>query len=138
MPKPTVISVINLKGGVGKTTTAIALADILAYTYKYRILVLDLDPQTNATVCLIHQDEWERRDKDGRTLVQLFSDALSGTTKFSAADAIVKNVSNVSGGIKGLDLLPSSLALIEVQDRLPLIPKVLHNSFTRSGSAARN
>jgi len=55
----TVISLINLKGGVGKTTTTLALADILAYEYKYKVLVIDLDPQTNVTVALIHQDDWE-------------------------------------------------------------------------------
>ncbi len=117
----TVISLINLKGGVGKTTTTLALADILAYEYKYKVLVIDLDPQTNVTVALIHQDEWEKRDKDGLTLKQLFLDAQFDTNKFDIQKAIVKDVSNVSGGIKGLDLLPSSLGLIEIQDRMSLV-----------------
>jgi chromosome partitioning protein len=117
----TVISLINLKGGVGKTTTCLALADILAYEYKYKVLVIDLDPQTNVTVSLIHQDEWEKRDKNGLTLKQLFLDAQLDTSVFVPEKAIVKNVSNVSGGIKGLDLLPSSLGLIEIQDKMAII-----------------
>ena len=117
----TVISLINLKGGVGKTTTCLALADILAYEYKYKVLVIDLDPQTNVTVSLIHQDEWEERDKNGLTLKQLFLDAQLDTSVFVPEKAIVKNVSNVSGGIKGLDLLPSSLGLIEIQDKMAII-----------------
>jgi chromosome partitioning protein len=117
----TVLSLINLKGGVGKTTVTLALADILAYEYKYKVLVIDLDPQTNVTVSLINQDEWQERDKTGKTLKQLFYDALHNTSEFNIKDAIVKNVSNVSGGIKGLDLLPSSLGLIEIQDQLAMV-----------------
>lgn len=97
------------------------MADILAYEYKYKVLVIDLDPQTNVTVSLIHQDEWEERDKNGLTLKQLFLDAQLDTSVFVPEKAIVKNVSNVSGGIKGLDLLPSSLGLIEIQDKMAII-----------------
>lgn len=48
-----VISFINLKGEVGKTTLLVATAEVLASQYKKKVLVIDLDPQTNATVLLI-------------------------------------------------------------------------------------
>src|SRR5437868_2102875 len=47
-----VLSFINLKGGVGKTTTAVAVAEMLAQEDRKHVLVVDLDPQTNATVTL--------------------------------------------------------------------------------------
>lgn len=44
-----VISIINLKGGVGKTVSAINIAHILASVYKTRVLLIDNDKQGNAS-----------------------------------------------------------------------------------------
>ena len=47
-PMAHVISTINLKGGVAKTTTSVALAEIFSSEMGKKVLVIDLDPQTNA------------------------------------------------------------------------------------------
>jgi chromosome partitioning protein len=125
---PIVTSIINLKGGVGKTTLTVALAHFLAVEHRRRVLVLDLDPQTNATVSLIPEREWQERDETGRTLYRLFADQIGSARRFNADDAIVRDVSNVGGGVPGLDLLPSSLRLIKVQDRVTQLTDFEHYS----------
>ena len=117
-----VVSTINLKGGVGKTQMTVALAEFLAMLHDKKVLLIDLDPQTNATVSLIDENKWLEKDQKGETLLQLFKDKLEWTSKFDISKAIIKRVSNVAGGIRNLDLLPSSLGLIAIQDSLPLIP----------------
>jgi chromosome partitioning protein len=125
-----VLSFINLKGGVGKTTTAVAIAEILAQEEHKHVLLIDLDPQTNATVTLISEDQWAEMDKDGRTIAQLFEDRLNphNAPKFDIEKAIARRVSTINDGIARLDLLPSSIRLIDLQDRIPMI--ALSGNFT--------
>ena len=120
VPMTTVIATINLKGGVGKSTTTVAVAEMLSASFRKKVLVIDLDPQTNATTMLIGEDKWRTLNDEGKTLAQLFKDALEPDAKeklFDIDQAIQKRVSNIDD-VRTLDLLPSSLDLIDVQDRL--------------------
>lgn len=117
-----VVSLINLKGGVAKTTTTVALAETLSARFGKRILVVDLDPQTNATVMLIGETRWKQLNEKGWTLATLFKDALDPQDKkFNLERTLQKRVSDVQGA-EGVDLLPSSLDLIDIQDKLASAP----------------
>jgi chromosome partitioning protein len=112
------ISIINLKGGVGKTTLSVALAEFLAEEFGKKVLAVDIDPQTNLTVSLIPEAHWLQRNAAGQTLCQLFKDKLDNTNVFNLDTAIAKGVSNLHGGIRNLHLLPSSIDFVQIQDRL--------------------
>ncbi|MBI1762162.1 MAG: AAA family ATPase [Acidobacteria bacterium] len=125
-----VLSFINLKGGVGKTTTAVAVAEMLAQEEHKHVLLIDLDPQTNATIAVIKEKQWEDLDKEGRTIAQLFEDRLKPreAPKFDIEKAIVHGVSTINDGIARLDLLPSSIRLLDLQESIPMI--ALSGNFT--------
>jgi len=91
---------VNQKGGVGKTTTAINLGAYLAQA-GMRVLIVDIDPQANATSCL----GVNKTDVNGGTY-----DALIG--RGSASDYILHNAEFK------LSLLPSSPALAGAQVEL--------------------
>lgn len=119
-----VISTINLKGGVGKTTTTVGLAEVLSADFHKKVLVVDLDPQTNATTVLIGEQPWRNLNDEGHTLATLFTDALrpeGEPAQFDLDETLQRNVSPVSD-VRSVDLLPSSLDLIDVQDRLASMP----------------
>lgn len=103
------ISFINMKGGVGKTTSVVEIATLLATEHDKKVLVIDLDPQTNATLSFINLDTWESI-KDKGTIADVLGMNRGSSSRdedFDIHDAIIKN----AGGINNLDLIPSHLEL---------------------------
>lgn len=93
------IAFFNVKGGVGKTSTSITVAHILATRCKLKTLIIDLDAQSNAT------DFFDCYDKDQLTV----ADALLGTP----AEEVIRHTK-----YENLDIMPSILTLGRVEKGL--------------------
>lgn len=118
-----VVCICNLKGGVGKTTLVMALAEYLASdTYRKRVLAIDLDPQTNLTNALMSEEAWFKDfEKRKLTLPYLFKNPVDFLEHSKNEEFIVKhNVSTVKNNYKNfLHLIPSSPILFQFQEELP-------------------
>lgn len=110
-----VVAVMNYKGGVGKTTLTANLGAVAA-SRGLRVLLLDLDPQTNLTFSFFSIDDWHHRLKDERTIRQWYDAEVPGQD-FSLADLVVtpEPVNRALGNTAGqLDLISSHLGLIDI------------------------
>ena len=67
-----IISFINYKGGVGKTTIAVETAATMASKYGFKVLIIDLDPQTNASFYLVTEERWEQWANTHGSLKDIF------------------------------------------------------------------
>lgn len=68
------LAVANRKGGVGKSTVATMLAHSLAAWSSYSVLVLDLDPQANASLILLGDHKWVEARRKKRTIADYIID----------------------------------------------------------------
>lgn len=108
----------NIKGGVGKTTLAINVAHALATELGRRVLVVDMDPQLNATTALLPYDKVQSYRQTHGSVYQLFDPRSTGTGldphTLSPAGAVLP----VPTG-KGFDLILGALDTAFLELRLP-------------------
>ncbi len=115
------ISFINYKGGVGKTSLIVNAAAALAKTGK-RVLLFDLDTQSNASIWLLRLDRWNKINASGEG--SIFSIFEPGKTHIK--DLVVKDVVEGKAGEKllpGLDLVPTSFNLVDLEGEYTGDPK---------------
>lgn len=114
-PDRSVVTVINYKGGVGKTTLTANLGGELAQRGR-NVLLIDLDPQASLTFSLYEPPVWERDLADELTILQWFGGVLD--RKPEPLSTFVLTPPAVNGALAGnggrLDLIASHLGLVDV------------------------
>ena len=108
-----IIAVVNQKGGVGKTTTAVNLSAALAEIGR-RVLLVDLDPQGNATMA---------SGVDKREAQPSSCEVLLGEVR--AADAIRATAANYDLIPGNTDLIAAEMQLMDLAERESCLKKAL-------------
>lgn len=100
--KKNVVAFMNMKGGVGKTTLCVNLADCLARHFDKKVLVIDLDPQFNATQYLLEEQEYlDNLYKKEKTIYSIFKSQVPIANVLTGIDEEVKGmVTNIEYRVK--------------------------------------
>lgn len=128
-----ILSVINYKGGVGKTTTTYHIGAWLAIHHRKKVLLVDVDPQANLTFLCATPERWQEfRDNTG-TIADLYRAHLKNEP-FDLRTIIWSSPIERAGKpvVPGLDLVPSDVELLSIDLDL----QASSTGFTRLEDAA--
>ncbi|MDR2525980.1 MAG: ParA family protein [Oscillospiraceae bacterium] len=110
-PKPKTIAICNQKGGVGKTTTTVNLGVGLARQGK-KVLIVDCDPQTDATTCL----GWPEQDKLPITLAGLLTKSIN-EEPLRPGEGVLHHDEGVALVPSGIELSGLEVSLVNAMSR---------------------
>jgi chromosome partitioning protein len=104
------IAVMNTKGGVGKSTLVLALAETLSAHYGKNVLIIDSDAQTSISAMLLTPANLHRLQSDGLTIVDLLVASVLNNVAVDWPRFVVGGVSDVDEA-RSVYLVPSDMQL---------------------------
>ncbi len=104
------IAVMNTKGGVGKSTVVMGLAETLSVYHQKNVLIVDSDSQTSITIMMMSMERWEQIERDRNTLLDYLSNMVLGPADADWKPHVAANVSDVDDA-KSVYIIPSHMKL---------------------------
>ena len=104
------IAVMNAKGGVGKSTLVLALAETLSAKFAKNVLVIDADAQASVSLMLLSAGNLNRLQLDGMTIVDLLVASVLNNMPVDWPRFIVSGVSDVDEA-RTVYVIPSDMQL---------------------------
>ncbi len=111
------ISVINFKGGVGKTTFSYQFAAGLARYHGARVLMIDMDHQSSLSIVSLTAPHWQGMVNNNRTVAEVFKPFITNTP-FPSANIIEQQAVKapyIGNFYRSLDIVPASLQLDDIE-----------------------
>lgn len=122
------ISVVNFKGGVGKTTLAFHLGTWLAHRDPQkppRVLLIDVDHQSSLSIVVQNVEHWETAYKGNKTVDSIFSSYTTQGAKMPGREIIIKTP--LGANYPTLDIVPARYELDDTE--IELAATTIGNAF---------
>lgn len=113
-----VISIVNMKGGVGKTTLSVALADYIGAIWRKPVCLVDLDAQSNASFAMCGEERYANLIRERRTIDHFF---LSNGKVLGSGEPLSEFI---TGQVSRLEELPR-ISLVASSPRLRMVERQL-------------
>ncbi len=114
------VSIINFKGGVGKTTLCFHLSAYLAK--KYKVLVIDVDHQSSLSIVILGGKLWEKCSDERKTSNRIFESFCNRRVEMPGSEIIFSNPFHAKNEkynfYPNLDLLPAQFELDDTEIEL--------------------
>ena len=124
------LSIINFKGGVGKTTLAFHLGTGLAWLYKSRVLLIDMDHQSSLSILCLRSDRWRRAVSQASTVDEVFRHFVGQNHSMPGDNIILRSpMRTYDSDYDTMDIVPASLQLDDIEIEL---------TATHQGNAIRS
>ena len=125
------IAVMNTKGGVGKSTLVLALAETLSAEHNKNVLVIDSDAQATVSNMLMTVNDLYRLQRDGLTIVDFLVTQVLREEEAKWSDFVIRDVSDIDDA-RSVYLMPRKALTVGCAIRSPTFSMRCAVSLTSS------
>ena len=109
-------SIINFKGGVGKTTLAFHLGTGLAWLHEKRVLLIDMDHQSSLSILCLGADRWQEAVNERHTVDEVFRPFVGEEHGLPNDNIIINSpMARLDPDYNSMNIVPASLQLDDIE-----------------------